>query len=113
MRWFEGGNEETDSGIEVHLRDGMKTYHTGNFLKYMKVNLRRSPINGGHGVPIGHLLSPNESSNSGTGFHSIELLAKGVPWKSPNNSGYCQNDGLLSLQTHLGPTAEHNSQTIH
>jgi hypothetical protein len=33
----------------------------------------------------------------GIGLHLIELLAKGVPWETPNKTGYCQdNNKLLS-----------------
>lgn len=36
---------------------------------------------GGDRAPSGYLLSPNETSSSGIGLHSIEL-AKGAQWKS-------------------------------
>lgn len=44
--------------------------------------------NGGEKVPTGCLLFPKKASSTSTGLHSIVLLAKGVPWKSPNKIGY-------------------------
>jgi hypothetical protein len=77
----EGGN---------HLNNDMETYCSGNFLQHTKVILMRSPNEGGgYRASIGHLLSPNEASSSRTGLHSIEFLAKGIQWKSPNNPGCC------------------------
>ena len=40
------------------------------------------PSDGRYRVLADHLLSPNESSSTETGLHSIELLAKGIPWES-------------------------------
>lgn len=51
---------------------------------------------------LGHLLSPGKSSSGGTGFHSNELSAKGVPWKF-NNPGCCQDKGLLSANLQRSP----------
>lgn len=48
----------------------------------MKVLLMKSPNNEVDRVPTGHTLSLNEASNARTGLHPIELVAKGVPWKS-------------------------------
>lgn len=49
--------------------------------------------------PAGQVLSPNEASSIGIELHIIELLAKGIPWESPNNPGYCftKTDGKASL----------------
>lgn len=33
-----------------------------------------------------------------TELHSFELLAKKVPWKFPNNPGYCKEKGLFSVK---------------
>lgn len=41
-------------------------------------------------APVGHFLSPNESSSTGTGLHSIELLAKVVPWKPPTTQAVAE-----------------------
>lgn len=82
------------AGIESHLRNGMRNFCSGNFINYMKAVLMKSP-NGGNGVPTGHLLSPNEASRTRTCLHSIELLAKGVPWISPNNLDRCHDNGSL------------------
>ena len=54
------------------------------------------PNNGGDRAPTGHLLSPNEASSPKIGLHIIELLAKGIPWESPNNTSYFQDYRLLS-----------------
>jgi hypothetical protein len=35
-------------------------------------------------------------STTGTEWYSIELLAKGMPWKSPRNTDSCQDNELLS-----------------
>lgn len=45
---------ETDR-IKGHLRNNMETLGSGNFIKYMKVILMKSPNNGGYGVLAGHL----------------------------------------------------------
>ena len=39
--------------------------------------------------PNVHPLLPKVTSITGIGLHLIELLAKVVPWKSPNNPGCC------------------------
>lgn len=57
-----GGTAET----EGHLRDGVETQCSGNFLKYRKAILMRSPNNGWYGVQSCHLLSPNEAHRSRT-----------------------------------------------
>lgn len=88
------------------LREGMwgKTAKLSrNFLKYMKVSQMKSPNNEGDRVPAGHILSPNESSRTGTGLHSTELLNKGIPWKSPSNQSCCQGNRLLSPNCQQGP----------
>ena len=43
-----------------------------------------STSNEGCRVSAGHLLYPGEASSGRTRLYSPELLAKGVPWKSPN-----------------------------
>lgn len=42
----------------------------------------RSPSYRIYGTSTGHLLLPNGASNSKTELHSVEMLAKGVAWKS-------------------------------
>lgn len=84
--------------IEGHLRGGKETQCNGNFLKYMKASLglMKSLRSLGDRMPTGNLLLPNEASGYGTGLYLIELLAKGIPWASPNNSGCFQDSKLLS-----------------
>lgn len=45
--------------------------------------------------PTGYLLSPDKASSAEIGLHLIELLAKRVPWKPPNNPDYCQDCELF------------------
>ena len=54
------------------------------------------PNNEGDRAPTGCLLLPNEASSTRNGLHLTEVLAKEVSWKSPNNSGYCQDYRVLS-----------------
>ena len=61
-------------------------------------SLKGATNNGGDEAPVGHSLSPSERSNARDGLHLIGLLVIGTPWKSPNNSGYCQSQ-QLSPQT--------------
>lgn len=49
----------------------------------------RSSNNGGYRIPTGHLLPPNKTSCTGTDLLSVEVLAKGAPWISPNKPGCC------------------------
>ena len=50
----------------------------------------------GDGTPTCHLLSPSEASNTRTGFHPIEILAKRVPWKFPTTQAVAKTtDGSL------------------
>lgn len=49
----------------------------GNFLIYIKVILMNSPN--------GHYVSPNAAFITGTLVYPVDLLIKGVPWKSLNN----------------------------
>lgn len=67
------------AGTERRLKDSIEMWCRGKSLKSTKAILMKSPNNGGNGVPTGQLLSPNKSSSTRTGLHSIELLAKGVP----------------------------------
>lgn len=60
----------------------MKTQCSGNFVKYMKAKLMRSPNHGECRVTTGCFLSQKEASFS-SWLHSVELLAKVVLWKSP------------------------------
>lgn len=48
-----------------------------------------------------------------TEFHSFELLAKKVPWKFPNNPGYCKGKGLFSVKWQHGPNSEDNTYISH
>lgn len=61
--------------------------------------------------PTGHLLSPDKTSSAGIRLHLIELLAKRVPWKPPNNPNYCQDCGLFFTNGWQGPVAEYNTCT--
>lgn len=49
-------------------------------------------------VVTDYLLSANKVSIIWTGLYSIDLLAKEVPWNSPNNPACCQDDTLLSTK---------------
>ena len=55
-----------------------------------------------------------QASKTGIGLHLIELLVKGVPWESPNNSGCCQDYRLLFTNRQQGPFVEdtHNSLNV-
>jgi hypothetical protein len=82
-------NSRETAGIGAHLRSYMETEYIGNFLKCIQVILMKPPNNGGeHQVSNGHLLLTKKTSSCGTGLNSIELLIKGVPWKSINNLGF-------------------------
>lgn len=65
----------------------MKTYFSGHFLKYIKVNLMMS--NGKYEISTSHLLSPNKASSSGTGLYSTELLVNGGPMEIPKQPRLC------------------------
>jgi hypothetical protein len=45
-----------------------------------------------------------EDSSDGTGFHSIELLTKKVPFKSPSNPGCCEDKWFLTPFPRITPT---------
>ena len=47
------------------------------------------PNNGGKRSSTGHLLSPKEAFSTRIGLQLTKLLAQGVLWESPNNSGCC------------------------
>lgn len=68
----------------------------------MKTILIKSPNTERNGVPMGHLLSPNEASTTRTGLYPTELWAKGVP----NSSIACQDNNLFTANRQ-GPLAEH------
>lgn len=55
----------------------------------------------------------NEAAIPTVHLHLIELLAKVVPWKLPNNPGSCKNDKLLSPNRSQGPTTDNNTYTTH
>lgn len=42
---------------------------------------------------MGHLLLPNEASNSGVGLQLIELLAKGVLWNPQTTQVFAKTIG--------------------
>lgn len=65
------------AGIGGHFGDDMETQYNGNFLKYVKAFLMRSPNNGGQRISVDCLLLPNEASSSRIGLHSMELLVRG------------------------------------
>ena len=73
----------------------------------------KSPNNGGDRTPVGHLLSPNEASSTGTGFHLIELLVPGV-YGSPQTTQAVDKLIGCSPQTDDNvPFAEDNTYTTH
>lgn len=49
----------------------------------------RIPSSGGHGVSSRCLLQPGKASSAGNWMYSIELLAKQIPCKIPNNPCCC------------------------
>lgn len=55
-------------------------------LECMKAILTQTLSNGEYKVLTGHHLSLSKAPNDGTRLHSVELLTKGVPWKSTNNT---------------------------
>lgn len=108
------GQHSQVARIGGHFKGGKKkSYCNGNFLKYRKVILIKSPNNRIDGISIRYLLSPNKSSKTETGSHPIELLVKGIPWKSWNNPGCCQHNMLLSLIWQKNSMAKNNTHTIH
>lgn len=60
-------------------------------------DLKGSFNNQGDVVPTGYLLSSNEGSSSRYELQLIELLAKGTPWETLNNLGYCQSCWWYSI----------------
>ena len=60
MRLREEIQEET-ARVEGHLRENMRTYCSGNIIKYIKVILMNSPNNEEDRVPTHYLLSLNKS----------------------------------------------------
>lgn len=72
------------------------------FKESMRVTLMRTPSNRGYGVSTDHLLSKGKASSRGSRLHSIELLAKGIPWKFPNNPGYTLRQKGLSENCQQG-----------
>ena len=69
----------------------------------MEVILIKSFNNEQERIPTGYFLSPSKASNTGTGLYPMELLAKYVAWKSPNNLSGCQDNRLLSANGQQGP----------
>ena len=61
----------------------------------MKGILITTPRIGGYRVSTGHLLLPDKASSGRTELYSIELLGKGVLWKSSHNSGCYYDKGFL------------------
>lgn len=59
--------------IQGHLKEDIKTWCSGNFLKHMKVIWIRSSNNGGL---TGHLLLPMKVCSNGTWLHLIEFLTE-------------------------------------
>lgn len=51
----------------------------------IKVTLMKTPSNGGSRVSSSRLLQPRKAASVGTQLPSIEVLAKGIPQKSPSN----------------------------
>lgn len=79
--------------IQGYLKGSKEAYCSWNFLKYMKVIIKKFPNN--WGVPTGYLLPPNKASITRTGLHQIELLYKRFSRKLPYNPGCCQNIRLF------------------
>jgi hypothetical protein len=71
------------------LEESVGTYCSGNMLESMKVILMRSPRRRRDGVSTVHLLLPGKASRGRNRLSSIDLLAKGAPWKSLDNQGCC------------------------
>lgn len=99
--------------MDRNLREIMETQCSRNFLKSMKVIPLRSLNNGGYGVPNKHLLTLNKASSNWNKLYSTELSVKGLPQKSSNYPGCCQDNGLLSATRKKGPVAEDNTHTTH
>jgi hypothetical protein len=53
------------SKTDRHLRVDMETYCSGNFLKYMKAIIMRSPKSREYEFSIGHLRLPNRLPTAG------------------------------------------------
>lgn len=79
----------------------------------MKEILIKSPNNEGGRVLTSHLFSWNEPSSMRTRLYLIELLTKGVPWKSLNNPSCCQDNRLFSTNWQQVSIAEDNTHTTH
>lgn len=56
-----------------------------------------SPNDQADNAPVRHFQTLNETFSARNGSHLTELLSKVPPWKSENNSGYCQGYELLSI----------------
>jgi hypothetical protein len=80
----------------------------------MKVILMTTHSNGGYGISCPSLVF-RWGLQWWTRLYSFELLAKRVPWKSPNNSGYGKDHRLLTeKKTWLESSiAKENSHTTH
>lgn len=59
----------------------MEALHIGNFLKYMKVTLMRSPNNEEDTSLTGHLLLVNTAPSIRIGLHSMKLFAEKAPYE--------------------------------
>lgn len=97
--------------IDGHLWMTWKPSAVEIFLKYMKTTLMRSFNNWGDRAPTVHLLSLKEVSSSTFGLPFIELLAKGVSWKSPMTQAVAKSMWLLF--TRWDPVAKDNTHTAH
>ena len=82
--------------IEGHLVDRVEIYYYGTFLKYMTVILIKSPNNEGDRVPTRYHLSPKEAFSTETELQSMEMIGKGVQWKSSKQPSLLLRLRLLS-----------------
>lgn len=51
----------------------------------------------GDGISTGYVLQSGKSSSGGTWLHSVELLPKWVPWKSPISQADAKTKELYSV----------------
>lgn len=79
MWQIEGGeNGQICLELRVDLRDDVEIKCSENFLKFMKMILKRSPNNGEYRSLTVHLLLPKKASSILTGLHSVVLSTKRI-----------------------------------
>lgn len=72
-----------------------------------------SPSNRGDATSTRHFPPLNETCSVRDRSQLFELLAKGAPWKPPNESDYCQRDWVLSTNGRQDPIAKDNIYISH